>query len=333
MRPTSRREVLRAVGSATSLGLAGCFSGGSNTVRYQLSAHNVPGSLADAFRWEPRGPFAAADRELMGRLIDDGSLTTEGFALYPLDWDGRYVERNGTYYETAVERTGEVTRERWILWFDLIEGDPPADAEVFTSSLGTGEPTDLAAAYGLSERDVRVVEDAAGQIPREGFDFQDPEDDPPGRRGHVFLRRGPDQTALLPDPPFTHVAFETDDRTWYARVVTERATVALRRYEHTATAVAESTAEYVEHLRDRYLEAAFDRRRLPDAQRDILDTITAGGGRYEERQPRSDALTAVLTRLGLAGVETPESKGVEISDEVYFSYHDGYYTAELQIFR
>lgn len=334
MKFTSRRGLLHAVGSGAGLAIAGCLSGGPTTPRYQLSARNVPGSLTDAFRWRPRGRFPEADQELMNRLVTEGSLTTAGFALYPSGRDEqRYVERDGTYYEVSIERTGTVERERWILWFDILDGEPPADAEVFTSSLGTGDPTDLRAAYGLAELDVRVVEDAAGQIPREGFDFHDPESDPPGRRGHVFLRRDAAGTDLLPEPPFTHVAFETGDGTRYARAVTERVTVELQLYEHGVVEVADSTDEYADSVREKHLAATFDRRQLPGEQREILDAITAGGGRYEERPPQSDAMGTVLDRLGLADVGTPQPNGVEFSDDVYFRYRESYFSAQLQVFR
>lgn len=313
-------------------GLAGCVSGGSDVPTYRLTADRVGDSLAAAFRWEPRGRFADANRELMGRLIREGSLTTEGFALFPAGrYDRRYVERDGTYYEVSVERTGTVERERWILWFDLVDREPPADAEVFTSSLGRGGGTDLAAEYGLSEADVRVVEDAVGEIPTE-FEYRDLEDAPPGRRGHVFLRRDSAETALLPDPPFTHVAFETNEGTRYARAVAERATVELRRFEHAADPVAESTEGYAEHVRDRYLAATFDRAALPDERRQLLDAATSGRG-HEERPPLSDAMTWALDRLGLDAVGTPEPGRVAFSEEVYLGYADAYFGAQLEILR
>lgn len=365
MPSVSRRAVLRGAGSAAAVGLAGCASHRSAEPRYTLTARYVGGSLADAFRWEPRGRFPDADRELMERLVAEGSLTTEGFALYPAGRDEpRYVERDGIYYRLSIERAGEVERERWVLWFDLLDGEPPGDAEVFTSSLGTGRGTDLAAEYGLSELDVRTVEDAAGEIPTE-FELRDLEDAPPGRRGHVFVRRSADDTDLLPEPPFTHVAFETGDGTRYARAVAERATVALRQYRHAAEPVAETPAVYAEHVRETHVRATFDPEALPEAQRDLLDRVTpdvrlsdgqgedgqkdsVGGGEqedgepegravepgreHEERPPLSDAFEAVLERLGLFGVETPEPGRVAFSDEVYFGYRGAYFRAQLQVF-
>ena len=333
MKRPSRRAFLAAAGSAAGPGLAGCISLGSSTPQYRLTANTVPGSLTDAFRWETRGEFPDADRALMDRLVAEGSLTTAGFALYPAGRnDPTYVERDGTFFRISIEESGTVEREHWILWFDLLDGEPPGDAEVYTSSLGVGEPTDLAAEYGLSERDVHVVEDAAGEIPRE-FDFHDPEGDPPGRRGHVFLRRDEDETDLLPEPPFTHVAFETNDDTRYAEVVTERATVELQQYRHEATRVADSEAGYADHVREEHLRAAFDRERLPEDQRAVLDAITTGGGSHEEHSPLSDAMKSVLGRLGLDAVETPDPKGVAFSEDAFFEYRDGYFVAQLQIFR
>lgn len=334
MAPPCRRDLLATLGSAVALGSAGCLGGGSESPRYRLSAGNVPGSLAEAFRWETRGPFPDADRDLLARLLDEGSVTTTGFALFPPGWDRpQYAERDDTYYELAVAEAGSVSRERWIFWFDLLEGEPPGDAEVYTSSLGTGESTDLREAYGLSDLDVRVVEDAEGELPREGEDFHDPEDDPPGRRGHTFVRRDADETDLVPEPPFTHVAFEMGDETRYGEAVAERATVELTQYEHTARKVAESADGFASYLRETYLEATFDRGALPEAQREILDRITRGGGRYQEHAPLSDALQAVLERLGLADVETPESDSVGFSNEVYFRYEGSNYRAQLEIFR
>jgi hypothetical protein len=322
--------MLAALASAASTGAVGCL-GSDSTPRYRLSAGNVPGTLAERFRWQPREPRRGADGALLDRLLEEGRLTTAGFLLLDTETP-RYVERDGSYYEVTAERTGTVEREHWIFWFDLIEGEVPADAEVFTSSLATGGGTDLGERYGLTERDQRVVEDAAGEIVRE-FDLHDPEADPPGRRGHVFLRRGESETDLLPQPPFTHVAFERNDGRRYARAMTERAAVELQRYTYRSERVADSAEAYAGYVRDRHLGATFERSSLPASQREILDAITRGGGRYEERAPLSRAMQTILKRLGLGAVETPEPKRVSFSEDVYFRYRDGYFAAQLEIFR
>jgi len=329
MDPLSRRRVLAA--SLGSLGWAGCLSQDS-AARYRLSARNVPGDLAEHLRWTPRGAFTERQVEAMRRLVTDGSLTTAGFALLGPD-DVRFVEHDGSFYRVSINRSGTAKRERWVFRFDLIEGDPPADADVYESSLGNGGGTDLQAAYDLSELDARAVEDAAGDVYREGPPLEDLDDAPAGRRGHVFVHRGADESALIPEPPFTHVAFETNDATRYARAVVERATVELQQYEYTATRIADSDAAYAAHVQETVLQANFDPADLPESQREILETITDGGGRYNETRPLSAALTSVLDRLGLSGMTTPEEGSVAFSEDVFFRYREGYHRAQVEIFR
>lgn len=309
------------------------MNSGSKQPRYRLESSNVPGSLADHFRWDTRGDFPEADRRLMTELANTGTLTTAGFALYPHGLEGpSYVERNGTFYEITIERSGQVTREHWIFWFDLLDDEPSRDAEIYTSSLGVGGGTDLTSTYELSPLDVKVVEDSEGEIPREGS-FHDPEGDPPARRGQVFLRRDPSETDLLPEPPFTHVTFDPGDGTRYARAVTERAVVELQQFKHSATAIASSPDEYASYVRETHLAATFEAASLPGDKQEILDTVMTGGGRYNENTPLSDALKTLLYRLGLSDVNTPDDGNVAFSDPAYFRYRDGFYNAELQIFR
>lgn len=268
----------------------------------------------------------------MNRLITEGSLTTTGYAVLGRD-DARFVERDGTFYEVSIRRSGTAQRDRWVLWFDLIDGEPPSDAEVYESSLGVGGGTDLSTAYNLSELDVRAAEDAAGDVYQEGPPLEDLDDVPPGRRGHVFVHREAADSGLLPEPPFTHVAFDTGDGKRYARAIAERAEVELQQYDYTATRVADSDTEYANYVQETVQEASFERASLSSAKREILDTVTAGGGRYNEELPLSEALESILARLGLAGMTTPEDGTVAFSDDVYFQYRDSYSQAQLEIFR
>ncbi|MFB6359967.1 MAG: hypothetical protein ABEH59_01445, partial [Halobacteriales archaeon] len=207
------------------------------------------------------------------------------------------------------------------------------DADVYESSLGAGGGTDLRTAYDLSELDVRAVEDAEGEVYREGPPLEDLEDEPPGRSGHVFVYRGAEESALIPEPPFTHVAFETNDGTRYARAVVERTAVELQQYEYTATRVADSDTGYADHVEETVLQASFDPAALPEAQREILETITEGGGRYNESVPLSAAYRSVLDRLELSDMTTPEEDSVVFSEDVYFRYGEDYNRAQLEIFR
>jgi hypothetical protein len=98
----------------------------------------------------------------------------------------------------------------------------------------------------------------------------------------VVLRRDRSRTDLLPEPPFTHVAFELNDGTRYARSIAERATVEVQQYAHQSTPVADTSDVFAAHVRDRFLQTTFERSAVPDSQQEILDAITTGGGRYEE---------------------------------------------------
>ncbi|ESP87370.1 hypothetical protein K933_14828 [Candidatus Halobonum tyrrellensis G22] len=324
--------MLRAGAGACSLApsTAGCLglSASDDSPRYRLSTRRIGPSLAPRFDWDAddADPFA---RDLADRIVDRGEVATAGFSLDGVGTHNpRYVERDGAYYEVAVAEAGTVTRTRWLLWFDRVDADPPAGAEVYVSSLGLGDPTRLDAAYGLSEADVRAVEDAEGRIATESG-FLDVADRPPERRGHLFVRRSADGTDLVPDPPFDYATFESGDGTVYARAVVEEVSVDLTRYVHTATPVAESADAYERHLRETYLRTAFDD--VSDAQRSVLDAAT-GGGEYEETAPLSDGFAAVLERLGVDDTRTPEPRRVEFSEHVYFAYEGTYYEGQLEIF-
>jgi hypothetical protein len=330
----SRRTLLTTVGGVAVVGLGGCLDAADGTAdrhRYRLSARPLGPRLVGRFRWKPDGPDADPDDRLVGRIVATDSVTVAGVRLPERGAENvSYVEREGTYYELRHDEIGPVTRERWLLWFDRIDSAPPADAETFTSSLGLGDRTPLETTYGLSAFDVHAVESAAGRMAPEHV-FVDLEDEPPGRRGYLFLRRSAEETDLVPDPPFSHVAFESGDGTVYARAVVERVPVELRQYRYTATPVAETTAAFDAYLREEYLTTTFDGSSLSEPRRAVLSGARSGRG-YEETTPLSEAYTAVLESLGVADTAEPAPRRVEFSDEVLFAYDDDYYEAQLEIF-
>ncbi|MFC6797127.1 hypothetical protein [Haladaptatus sp. DYSN1] len=283
------------------------------------------------FTWRAAGPYDESDRDLASRIVTEGAVTTEGFAL---STTGRnvpaYLEQEGNYYEVRVRETGTVTRTRWLLWFDRIDGQPPADAETYTSSLGLGNPTPLDTTHGLSELDIHAVETAEGRMAPE-YGFIDLEDEPPEHRGHLFLRRSADETDLVPAPPFTHVVFESGDGTVYARAVVEEVSVELAQYEHEATRIADSEAAYRAYLDDTYLETTFWSEDLTDEQQSLLDSAQGGLG-YEETVPLSTDFTDILARLGVDDTPEPDLGRVEFSEEVYFAYDGTDYEAQLEVF-
>ena len=327
----SRRSFLATVGGVSFIGLAGCITSPDGPPRYRLSARPLGPTLVQEFTWEPVEPFNELDRNLVSAIVTQGTVTTDGFRLSNTGVDNlSYVEQDGTYYEISVTESDTVAREKWVFWFDMIGSEPPATAEIYSSGLGLGRQTPLDTTYGLSELDIHAVETAEGRMaPEHGF--IDLEDEPVRHRGYLFLRRSPEETALVPEPPFTHVAFESGDGTVYARAVAERVSVDLTQFTHTATPVGDSDEAFSKYLREKYLQSVLSSEELSREQRSLLSSAQSVHG-YDEAVPISDGFTAILERLGVADTKQPKPKFVNFSDEVYFGYDDTYYEAQLEIF-
>ena len=330
----SRRNFLATVGGISLLGGSGCITrtnATSDKPRYRLSTRSLGASLAHKFAWEADGPFETLDQSFLSEIITQGPVTIDGVRLSDLGADNlSYVEQDGTYYEIGAAELGKVTREKWLFWFDKIDSEPSATAEIYSSGLGLGDQTPLDTTYGLSELDVHAIETAEGRMVPE-YGFIDLEDEPPKHRGYLFLRRSPEETDLVPEPPFTHVAFESGDGTVYARAVVERVSVELTQFKYTATPVGDTAEAFNEYLRQDYLATTFSREELSSEQQSVLSETWVGQG-YEETAPLSDGFTAILERLGMMDTEQPEPKMVEFSDDVYFEYDGTYYEAQLEVF-
>lgn len=314
--PLSRRTLLRSAGAAAAAA-AGCItiSSGSDETTYRLHLHPMGDSLAAALRWEPPSLYAEQDRRLMDRLIEEGALATERFSLHsPAEDHPAYVGRDGTYHEIEADRGPEVERERWELWFELLDGPPGDDATVVEYEGATDE---------LSEQDEHAFESA---FSLSEWGPMDVSDDDPGSRGHVFVRPDAEDSNLLPEPPFTHVHLEWGDDEHYLRARTERVTVTLRRIDHTAEAVADSSEALEAYVVDEHVAATFDE----NDDDDVL-AIVRRNREYEEEAPISDAYERVFERLGLDDVEVPEPKRVEFSEDVFFAREDGYVRSQLEI--
>lgn len=331
----SRRDILATLGGASLIGVSGCITstgGSSNQPRYQLSTRSLGPTLTRKFTWEPDGPFESLDQEFLSEIIARGPVTADGVRLSNLGADNlSYVKQDETYYKISATELDTVTRKKWLFWFDKVDSKPPADAEIYSSSLGLGEQTPLDTTYGLSELDIHVVETAEGQMaPEHGF--IDLEEDRSLRlRGYLFLRRSPDETDLVLEPPFTHVAFESGNGTVYARAVVERISVELTQFKYTATPVGETAEAFNDILRQEYLTTTFSDEELSSEQQSLLSETWVGQG-YEETTPLSNSYTSILKQLEVLDTEQPEPRMVEFSDEIYFEYEGTYYEAQLEIF-
>lgn len=323
----SRRSLLATAGTAISVGFAGCSA---SEPSYRLTVVPIGKAITSGFTWNSDGIWSSIEQRLAERITEQGEVTTEGFHLVSTE-PGRpsYVHHDDAYYEISVTRGDEVTRERWLLWFDLVETQPPAAAETYTSIASSGNEQRLDETYGLSEPDVRIAETTTGDVWFHG-DFYDLEGRPPKDRGHLFLRRSAEETDLVPEPPFDYAVYEFDDETRYARAVAETVSVKLTQFVHSAMRIGDSKAAYSSYLRDEYLETTFRDEELSSEQRSFLTRLTEGH-RYEETAPLSDRFAAVLERIGVAETEEPGPNGVSFSDDAYFEYDDTYYEAELKI--
>lgn len=330
----SRRDLLATIGSTSLFGLTGCLTLTDNTdnkPRYRLSTRSLGSTLTRDFTRKPDGPFKTLDQNIISKIIAQGPITINGVRLSGIGADNlSYVKQDGIYYKISVTETGSVTRKKWLIWHDKINSKPPATSEIYSSSLGLGNQTPLDTTYGLSELDVHAVETAEGRM-APGHGFIDLEDKLPKHRGYVFLRRSPDETDLVPEPPFTHVEFESGNGIVYAQVVVERVSVELTQFTYTATPVGDSEDAFNEYLRKKYLETAFSSEGLSSEQQSLLLTARSGQG-YEETVPLSDGFTAILERINVADTEPPKPRKVEFSDDVYFGYDNTYYEAQLEVF-
>lgn len=322
----SRRSFLRSsvVGVAGATAFAGCL-GPSPNPRVRLRARSVGEPFTEEFMWRPRGVHSDDYRELMQQLLDEDELTTLGYSLSsPRNDYPTHVEQDGTYYRVEIEETGVVERERWLLWFELLDQDftPPEDASVIDYD---DVPRDLPDTYG--EKDRWALERA---IPLTEFGPRDVSDEDPRGRGHLFLRTMED-SVLVPEPPFEYLRIEWGGDNHYLEAHTERPTVELRRFRYSIEEVAGSQEEFSRYVHDRYLHATFDAQELNETVRGVLDE--AVGGRpegYQETPPLSAGFKSVLAELGFEPGEPPEPGRVDFSEERYFTYRGSYYRGQVE---
>ncbi|MFC3956964.1 hypothetical protein [Halovivax cerinus] len=227
-------------------------------------------------------------------LVDTGSLDTRGWALsYRTDWgpterDARTCfEHDGAYYRVHVESSDHVERERWVFGFDWTDGDPPTDATVVT-------PSDT----GLSPTDQRIVEAASAQIPPEG-EREVTYEPPRISRSVVFHDElDPDDSDLVPQPPFDYLDRDGE----YVRAVAHHVPVTRPERTFSAERVAKSRDGYREYAEETFPDAHFSDVDLSEEATEVLESAisTDEGLAHEEEPPLSDGLGTVLAHLGIA---------------------------------
>lgn len=300
----SRRSLLRTAGAVAGLATtagAGCLSLGA-TGGYKLLVDDVDGSLADEFlRAQPTDVRAETridyDTETkagwLAELFETGSVTAVQWPLvHPDDWGTgtrprpTFLQHDGAYHEVTTEATRRVERERWLFAVQRTDEEPPDSATV------AGEP------FGLVGLDREVLQAALDAVYAGSDGFLGEPDVEELRPVHYHQDMDPEESDLVPDPPFDYVDYAGDTY----RVVVEQRTVTVPERTFAVEQVATSRDGFDSYVHDTVPDARFDRDALPEAVRDVLDAgvDSEPGSRYREEPPLSDGLSTVLAELGIA---------------------------------
>jgi hypothetical protein len=326
----SRRALLGLAGVGVSTALSGCsVLSSSSGARYSLQSSPTGGTtLFDLFAWEPRRQALHVRHHadaLVAELLDSGELTTEAQPLGPYDPKGSpppaYVEHDGAYYRVRVTDVEKVTLDRWEFWFESVE-EGPADATVVDAPVEE-----------LSDLDADIVEratqDAIGAIVSDGDDSAAP----PGERGVVYFEpMGPDESELVPDPPFEYVRVDPDteflDEKQTLRARAAKSSVDAKRYVHETERVADSRSELLDIL-SKHVDASLDG--ASGEVRDIVTEVSTGSGIHAEREPISDAFARLLELLGVESPTPPDETGAARTWRRYYEYGGNYYGTTLRV--
>lgn len=322
----TRRTLLAGLGSVVTATLGGCsgIAYTASKARYDLLVFEELTPITQYKRWEPQSTlWADHQRSLVDKLVRGNEVTTRGYTLTAIQLWGderraapAFVEHDGQYYELEIDSwKSPVTVDRWIFWFDSIEGTPPDDATVVD-----GRPSSL------SKRDAEVFEAASISAKMTLEDGTNLENAPNRVKGFVYHQYDPEDSSLVPDPPFTHVKINTPatDSPVYFEVVAEQVPVKASAYTYVATPIAAtSTAEYKEYLEREVYEPDLSADALSSEAQRIFES--AIGGVYKEREPLSDAYRSLLDRLGYENLD-PQGRFTSYSGP-HLTYDGGYYFA------
>lgn len=320
----TRRRLGGAVVAAA--GLSGCLGAGSGTLSLQTTGRGLSETflLAGADRSARITRHAAALNE---RLLETGRVETlerslDGRISHPDTTapaavaDPRFLAADG-YYRLSVTESTATTVDDWVVWFEPV-ADAPADArrvDDWRSELGGFD---------------RVVLGRAGLIATNALGDETQTDRPLGERGYPLLDPlSSDDTTLVPDPPFTHALLERnvpgEPNEQPVRLHVERGPVETTRYTTTAERVADDRDDFESYLDANLLDATLAPGRLPEAQREIVETAHDDG--YREEDGPSDALRRLLERFGIETFQHDD----RFVEPLTYEYDGGYYRTTYRI--
>jgi len=316
----SRRTFLTATSAAGASLLAGCNSVTSSSPppRVELTAER---QSADefAFLWNPETPRTAEVREAIDATVAGDRYVTVGYPPLP---EGRYVERDGTYYRTDAVHVGRETRERYVLRLERVGDSDDSDTPEATSIDALPDP-DRAA--------VRRAYFAARAAPAEpGGEWGGAPWETIDHGGAVYRRTDPADSELIPDPEHEYVEVELG---MVLRVDVSRERISEPRMRAVLTPVAESETGFTEAVLAAEVTTTFYHDQLPSEAAAVLDELT-GRTEYAESAPVSAGYARVLQRLDLGDATTLPTDGDEDlppSRRRAFEYDGSYYEVDFSV--
>lgn len=329
--PPTRRQVVAGLGAGIGASLAGCSAVDSVRYIFQSRPENGTDSV-DLFTWQPASnAFHYQDEGYVATLADElretGTVRSIEIPLVEERGTGEdgyvpsYTRHDGTYYRVRV-RAESVALERWVVWMEPLD-ELPAGVE------HTTEP-----AAGLSEFDTRILRRARHEAVGSAIADRDHAARRAYKRGVVFFEPlDPDESELVPDPPFDYAVVEPDSHLGPdelpIRLHVSEEVVETTRYTHELDPVATTRDELEAHLRSEHIVARYSSEELPEAARRVLTESTRVAG-YDEEVPLSEAFERTLADLDLAEVSLPAGRDVA-SWRRYYEYDDACYAARLHV--
>lgn len=307
----SRRDFLAAAGAVGAAALAGCAGvdalSGEEKLTYTLNADRLDASLADLALWDPPEeprPWTADYAETIDAAVAGERPTTDGYPPVP---DGKYVERDGTYYRLQVVTTDLKRIERPVLtleWVGRLDelDDPPQ--RIRQEALPRIDRRAVKIAY-VAARHRQMGGTAPGDVVEEG--------------GYVYRRHEHAESGLAPDPIHDYVEFNST----VLAVSVEHRELAEPALTAVAIPVADSEAQFERALDGDTVDARLDSDALSEDQRLMLYR-----DQYEETTPLSEDYRALLADLGLGDLldaspdDAPEAEnGLRLAlDDEYYRY-------------
>jgi hypothetical protein len=292
---STRRSLLASAGAAL---LAGCLStpGGP---RDGTDDDCVSGFTVSARSFDPAAdlPLTPSDgeRQLLDRVVAEGTHEFETYGGDPPVRDGVYVEHDGAFYRTRVQRVEETAVPARVMNIEWKQGrTPPGDATVVAFS-------DLPAS---DRRALRYAVDGPEYGGRDGR----PSEGMRWTDAPLPYPDGVDDSRLVGTE--TWVRF--DGRAYRVWGDGEETTTTRYAFRYEVEQVADDPAAFRDHVADAYLVELDD---LDGPERDVVGAAVEDS--YQECEPASEGLTGLRERLP-GGRELPHP-----NDGAWFVAFDG----------